>query len=622
MRLDEEFATTSPPALSRPSSVRLAPVWILVAGLLASTVLLLSLRSAEQAAARSDFELLAKDRIASVRRDLAGDVEQVHSIVALFDSSQAVEPQEFETFTAGSAERHPSLVALLWADEVEGEHGAAYPIRYGAGTTPLARASGQDLGEDPELRAILASALESGDLVATGRLPAGVVGEDRTVVMIALKSQRYATRGLVCGVIDVERLLAEGRDPEGLALAVSDADGETFLGAAAPPAAHPAYSEELRFANRSWRITAALPPGRTLSAASWTSWAAFLAGLLVTGLLVATVLSATSQARIRDLVERRTRELQRSYDTLAEESKARIWAVSETRQLEKRLREIIDLVPDMIWVADRHGRFLLANQATADAYGTTVGALTTPGNVDVNADAVEPGEELRRDRELMEKGLATVDPESPFVDAKGRRRILHKVKIPCKVFGESEAALLCVATDITEQKHARDVLQAQNRVLRELAQGAEPERVLAGLVTSAEAIVPGMRCSILLMAPDGRHLLHGYAPNLPAYYNEAVDGIEIGPTVGSCGAAASRGERVVVRDVRSHANWAAFREIATRAGIRASWSQPIRGSEGNLLGTFAMYYPEPRTPEPFEEKLLESMANMAGIAIERGKLVH
>jgi GAF domain-containing protein len=68
--------------------------------------------------------------------------------------------------------------------------------------------------------------------------------------------------------------------------------------------------------------------------------------------------------------------------------------------------------------------------------------------------------------------------------------------------------------------------------------------------------------------------------------------------------AASTGQRFVIRDVRVHPNWEPYREIADRAGIRASWSQPIRGSERGVLGTCAVHFGEPRTPEPLEERLL------------------
>jgi GAF domain-containing protein len=130
--------------------------------------------------------------------------------------------------------------------------------------------------------------------------------------------------------------------------------------------------------------------------------------------------------------------------------------------------------------------------------------------------------------------------------------------------------------------------------------------VLRGLVTAAEELAPGMRCSVLLRSADGRRLEHGFAPSLPDDYNAAVDGLEIAPDVGSCGAAAHLGQRVIAEDVLSHPNWARYRDLATSAGIRASWSQPIRGVDGEVLGTFALYYAEPRAPEPHETELMEA----------------
>ena len=140
------------------------------------------------------------------------------------------------------------------------------------------------------------------------------------------------------------------------------------------------------------------------------------------------------------------------------------------------------------------------------------------------------------------------------------------------------------------------------------------------MVDAAEEVVQGMRCSVLVVSTDHQHLRHGAAPSLPSFYNEAVDGLAIGPEAGSCGAAAHSGKRVVVEDVMTHPNWAAYRDLAQRANVRACWSQPIRAADGEILGTFAMYYAEPRAPEPYEEELIESMAHLAGLAIERGRL--
>jgi len=159
------------------------------------------------------------------------------------------------------------------------------------------------------------------------------------------------------------------------------------------------------------------------------------------------------------------------------------------------------------------------------------------------------------------------------------------------------------------------VLRGRNQALQELARGASLGEVLETLVHSAVECFPDMRCSILLL--DGRILRHGAAAGLPDFYVRAIDGLEIGPTLGSCGAAATHGRRVVVEDVMLHPNWEPFRELAQRADFRACWSEPVLSSGGDVLGTFAMYYAEPRRPLPSELEFIATTAHLAGIAIER-----
>lgn len=163
------------------------------------------------------------------------------------------------------------------------------------------------------------------------------------------------------------------------------------------------------------------------------------------------------------------------------------------------------------------------------------------------------------------------------------------------------------------------VLRGRNLALQELARGAALGEVLGTLTKSAEECFPDLRCSILLV-DETRRLRHGAAPSLPDFYVQAVDGLEIGPTIGSCGAAAALGERVVVEDVLTHPNWAPFRAIVQRAEIRACWSEPVFSSTREVLGTFAMYYCEPRKPLPSELEFIVTTAHLAGIAIERKRV--
>ncbi|TMB00082.1 MAG: response regulator [Deltaproteobacteria bacterium] len=171
------------------------------------------------------------------------------------------------------------------------------------------------------------------------------------------------------------------------------------------------------------------------------------------------------------------------------------------------------------------------------------------------------------------------------------------------------------AEDITARRRAEALQAGQKHVLELLATEATLADVLAALVCTIEEQAPGMLCSVLCL--DGERLRHGAAPSLPEDYSRAVDGIAIGPAAGSCGTAAYRHERVIVEDIERDPRWAEFRDLALRHGLRACWSEPIFSASGQVLGTFASYYREPRRPTDDEISLIEAAAQLGGLAIER-----
>ena len=149
-----------------------------------------------------------------------------------------------------------------------------------------------------------------------------------------------------------------------------------------------------------------------------------------------------------------------------------------------------------------------------------------------------------------------------------------------------------------------------------IAAKAPLPEILSTLVCMIEAQSPGMLCSVLLLSPDGNHIQHGAAPNLPEHYVKAVDGAPIGPESGSCGTAMYRGERVVVKDILTDPLWEDYRELTRGTGLRACWSTPILSGRGKVLGSFAMYYTEPQSPSGEEARLTEVATRLAAKAIE------
>src|SRR5882757_2950549 len=175
--------------------------------------------------------------------------------------------------------------------------------------------------------------------------------------------------------------------------------------------------------------------------------------------------------------------------------------------------------------------------------------------------------------------------------------------------------------DITERKLAEALRDEESHILEMIARDAPVEEILEKLVLAVEAQFAGLLCSVLLLDEDGQHVRHGAAPSLPKAYTKAIDGLCIGPNAGSCGTAMYRREPVVVTDILQDPLWELYREVAKPYGLRACWSVPILAHSGKALGSFAMYYREPRSPRPAETRALELATHLAGIAIER-KLTH
>jgi GAF domain-containing protein len=160
--------------------------------------------------------------------------------------------------------------------------------------------------------------------------------------------------------------------------------------------------------------------------------------------------------------------------------------------------------------------------------------------------------------------------------------------------------------------------QAGQKKVSEMIEANAPlADVLTNLVLLLEAQSPEMLCSVLLLSDDGDHIRHGAAPSLPEQYIKAIDGEPIGPKNGSCGTAMWRGKPVVVTDVTSDPLWEDYRDLAIASGLGACWSTPILTKTGKVLGSFAMYYREPRAPTGAEARLTEVATRLAGKAIEQ-----
>ena len=171
--------------------------------------------------------------------------------------------------------------------------------------------------------------------------------------------------------------------------------------------------------------------------------------------------------------------------------------------------------------------------------------------------------------------------------------------------------------DLTERVRKQQMDALRSFMLEQLTSSLPLDQVMRDFVLRLEDVLPGAVCTILLLDGEGLHLQLGAAPSLPDFYNQAIDGVQIGAQVGSCGAAAFTGRRAVVGDIASDPNWVAFREVAAQAGLASCWSEPILSGSAKVLGTFAIYHHVPCLPDAYEIGLIEMAAILTAIAIER-----
>jgi two-component system cell cycle sensor histidine kinase/response regulator CckA len=171
----------------------------------------------------------------------------------------------------------------------------------------------------------------------------------------------------------------------------------------------------------------------------------------------------------------------------------------------------------------------------------------------------------------------------------------------------------------TAHKLPEALAQLDGKVLAMVMAHAPLPEILETLCKSIENDYSGLLCSVLLIDADGTTLRHGASPSLPKEYTRAIDGVQIGPCVGSCGTATYRRQQVIVSDIATDPLWADFRHLALPHNLRACWSTPIASQDGGVMGTFAIYYREPRTPDEEHLQLIAHATHLAAIAMERDR---
>ena len=284
-------------------------------------------------------------------------------------------------------------------------------------------------------------------------------------------------------------------------------------------------------------------------------------------------------------------------------------AEEELRRSKEKYRDLIEISPDAIYVVDTDGVCVLSNRAGAELVGIPREEL-----IGTSVTETYLPEERQLFKERLEKLRTggTLRFERTFVRKNGEM-VPVEVSVTA-IRGEYFQAIL---RDISKRKQGEALLAGEKRLLEMVAKGDSLSAILDAICRLVEELCSGCLCSILLLDSSGKRLWHGAGPSIPKPYAQAIDGVVIGPNVGSCGSAAYRAEQVIVSDIATDPRWTGFRDDALTNGLRACWSTPILSLENRVLGTFAMYYREPRSPAPRHQDVIEQITHLASIAIQR-----
>lgn len=294
----------------------------------------------------------------------------------------------------------------------------------------------------------------------------------------------------------------------------------------------------------------------------------------------------------------------------------------DQRELLKRALEaasILDDFPEYFYIKDRRSRYVYVNAAAAVAGGDYV-ADGMLGTTIFDHIRLEKAEEIFMvEQQLMSVGTGAVAREE-FIEVLDREPIwLLTTKTPLRNEAGEVIGLIGLSRDITERKRQEELRRCHATLLEMIARGQPLPKVLDALTQLVEQQLSDISASVLLMEEGSDRLRHGSAPSLPDTYVKLIDGVEIGPRVGSCGTAAWRQSRVIVSDIENDPLWHSFADLALVFGFRACWSNPIMAPDGEVLGTVALYARSVREPTELELELMAVATDIAGIAIERAR---
>jgi PAS domain S-box-containing protein len=303
--------------------------------------------------------------------------------------------------------------------------------------------------------------------------------------------------------------------------------------------------------------------------------------------------------------------------------------ITKYRAIEGDLGRVVDALPGVVWTALTDGEIEFLSHRWSEYTGLGIDESRGRGW----QAAVHP-EDLPRLLAGWRSDAISSAPVEVEVRLRGPdgnyRWFLFRARPSTDAAGK--VVKWCgLATDIDErmragnalredQSRAEALLAGEKRLLEMVASGRPMADTLEALCRLVESTASGSYCSIILLDPSGSKLQESIAPSIAAEFRDAVRGWPVDRLGGPCQTVARDNIQVIMPDVESDDRWRnSWRALARKHGLRSCWSTPIVSRAGNVLGTFALYWNEPGSPNALQLELIAQFTNIASIAIERAQ---
>lgn len=281
------------------------------------------------------------------------------------------------------------------------------------------------------------------------------------------------------------------------------------------------------------------------------------------------------------------------------------------------LRAIADSIPAFVGLAAPSGAVEYFNRFALDYLGTTLDRLTGWQAV----DTVHP-DDLPQVLACWKRAVETGEPYQVahrVRRADGAYRWFQVRGLPLRDGEGRIERWIVVDTDVDEQMRGEALFAGEKQLLEMVARGRPRPEILDAFCRLVEGAITGCRCSIMLLDSSGTRMELGAGPSLPSDFIRTITGCSTGTEIGPCPTAVRLGEQVVAADLAAEPRWAATRwpAMAMAYGLRSCWSTPIASASAEVLGAFAVYHDRPRSPTPQDTALIDQLAQIASVTVER-----